>query len=455
MGRPRKDNAPDLRDSHDLTAGLIERLTCPADRTQAFMRDTKAPGLRVRVTFAGAKSFVFEAKLNRQTIRRTIGDVRAWTIDAARNEANILRVTLDAGTDPREVERDKKAAAIEKKAAAVALVEADKVAAVTVGEAWAVYIAERRPHWGVRHYQDHFNLSRAGGKPINRGTDGRGVTIDMPLCALMGLHLRDLTAPVIEAWAAKEAQTRATSARLAWRLLKVFLGWCAEQPAYVGLLPVINPAKSKKARESLGKAGVKKDVLQRGQLAAWFAAVQQIQNPTIAAYLQILLLTGARPGEVRTLRWNDINTQWKGIAIRDKVEGVRELPLTPYVSHLLVRLPKRNEWIFSSPSSASGYLTEPTYPHNRACKVAGLEGLTLHGLRRSFKSLTEWIECPAGVVAQLMGHKPSATAEKHYTVRPLELLALHHEKIEAWILEQAGIVFDAKAVPGALRIVNG
>ena len=130
------------------------------------------------------------------------------------------------------------------------------------------------------------------------------------------------------------------------------------------------------------------------------------------------------------------------------------MPLTPYVWHLLTKLPRRNEWIFSSPTSASGYLTEPTHPHTRACKTAGLDGLTLHGLRRSFKSLTEWQEIPAGVVAQLMGHKPSATAEKHYTVRPLELLALHHEKIEAWILEQAGIVFDAKAAPGALRVVQ-
>jgi hypothetical protein len=59
------------------------------------------------------------------------------------------------------------------------------------------------------------------------------------------------------------------------------------------------------------------------------------------------------------------------------------------------------------------------------------------------------------VVAQLMGHKPSATAEKHYTVRPLDLLRVHHEKIEAWILEQAGIVFDAKAESGKLRVVAG
>ena len=62
---------------------------------------------------------------------------------------------------------------------------------------------------------------------------------------------------------------------------------------------------------------------------------------------------------------------------------------------------------------------------------------------------------PVGGVAQIQGHKPNATAKKHYTVRPLELLRLHHEKIEAWILEQAGIVFDAKAAPGALRVVKG
>ena len=77
MARPKKTDAPDLSEAQDLTAGLIECLACPASKLQTFMRDTKAPGLRVRVTAAGAKSFVFEAKLNRQTIRRTIGDVRA------------------------------------------------------------------------------------------------------------------------------------------------------------------------------------------------------------------------------------------------------------------------------------------------------------------------------------------------------------------------------------------
>jgi integrase len=491
MARAKKTDTLDLTAAQDLTDGLIIRLTCPAGKRQAFLRDTKAPGLRVRATPpsaknpAGIKAFVYEAKLDRQTIRRTIADVKNLDIESARTEARRLAVVVRSDkADPREIERQQKAAKAEKLAAAVAKLEVDKAAAVTVGEVWTVYLAERKPRWGELHYKDHVKLARAGGVEAKRGTDGRGVTIDMPLFALMGLPLRDLTAPVIEAWAADEAITRPTSARLAWRLLKGFLGWCNEQPAYAGLLSG-NPAKTKKSREAFGKAGVKQDALLREQLPVWFDAVQKIQNPVIAAALQVMLLTGARPGEVLALRWSDLNTKWRGIAIHDKVEGVRIIPLTPYVWHLVASLPKRNECIFSSTrtvsmdgknvsrralraekngveipvsdiveASASGHITMPRSNHNCACAVAGISGLTLHGLRRSFKSLTEWLEIPAGVVAQLMGHKPSATAEKHYTVRPLDLLRVHHEKIEAWILEQAKVSFVANIDPGKLRVVS-
>jgi integrase len=462
MARPPKDKAPDLSEAQDLTAGLIERLACPAGKTQVFLRDTKAPGLRVRATAAsaknpkGLKAFVYEAKLNRQTIRRTIGDVRVWDIEAARIEARRLAVVVRSdGDDPRELERQQQAAIAADIAAAAVKVEADKVQAVahalTTGEVWAAYLAERRPHWGILHYADHIRFTKAGGVPANRGTRGRGVTIAGPLYPLMALPLRNLDAPTIEAWAAHEAKTRPSAARLAWRCLKVFLGWCSEQPAYADLLPAKNPAKTTRSREALGKAGVKQDALMREQLPVWFDAVRQIQNPVIAAYLQTLLLTGARPGEVLGLRWEDLNAKWKGLTIRDKVEGERVIPLTPYVSHLLAALPRRNEFVFSG---AAGAMSKPHKPHSIACTVAGINGLTLHGLRRSFKSLTEWLEVPAGVVAQVMGHKPSATAEKHYTVRPLDLLRVHHEKIEAWILEQAGVKFDALAAPGALRVVN-
>lgn len=444
MARPKKTDTPDIAERINLTAGAIERLACPAGKQQAFMRDSQAPGLRVRVTAAGAKSFVYEAKLNRQTIRRTIGDVKLWSIEQARTEARRLAVVLDNGQDPRELERQHQADKAAEKAAATAK-------AVTVGEAWTVYLEARRPRWGARHYSEHLLLVKPGGVASKRAAGG--VTAPGILHPLTLLALRDLTAPTIEAWAERETQTRPAAARLAWRCLKAFLSWCAEQSEYAPVLSGVNPAKTNKARESLGKAGVKQDALLKEQLPAWFEAVRALQNPVIAAYLQILLLTGARAGEVLGLRWEDINTKWRGLTIRDKVEGTRVIPLTPYVWHLLAALPRRNDFVFSSATAAGGCIVIPRNPHHDACAVAGIDALTVHGLRRSFKSLTEWLEIPAGVVAQIMGHKPSATAEKHYTVRPLDLLRVHHERIEAWVLEQAGVVFDSKAAPGALRAV--
>lgn len=424
----------------NFTAARIAGYKCEPERQQIIYWDAKAPGLGLRVTAAGARAYIFESRLFGKTVRITIGDPRAWELGNARTEASRLKTLIDDGKDPREV----KAAA---RAAHEARAAAEAVQAVTVGEAWAAYVEDRRAHWGERHYQDHIKKTQPGGEPAIRGTRGRGVTVAGPLYPLLALKLRDLRSSTVEAWAAHEARTRPTSARLSWRLLKGFLSWCAEQDAYASAI-MGNPAKTKKIRETLGTAGVKQDALQREQLAGWFTAVRELYNPVTAAYLQTLLLTGARPGEVLEMRWADVNTKWKGLTIRDKVEGERTIPLTPYVAHLLAALPRRSEWVFSSSLNIPGKLprpiSKPHQMHDRACAVAGIDGLTLHGLRRSFKSLTEWLECPAGVVAQIMGHKPSATAEKHYTVRPLDLLRVHHERIEAWIVGQAGIEMPAE-----------
>lgn len=451
MARPKKTDAPDTTQALELTAGAIERLTCRTDtKAQAFLRDTKAPGLRVRVTNTGAKSFVFEAKLNRQTIRRTIGDVRAWSIEQARTEARRLAVVLDNGQDPREIERQQQADKAAAQAAAVAQVAVERQNGVTVAEAWATYLEARRPFWGERNHADHIKLADAGGAPRARLP---GVATKAgPLAALMGLELRHLDAQVIEAWATREAQDRPARVRLALRLLKAFLRWASNEPSFKGRADP-TAASAKRVREVAGRAKAKNDYLQREQLAAWFTAVQQIPNPVISAYLQCLLLTGARREELAALRWDDVNFQWRGLNMKDKIKGERAVPLTPFVSHLLQSLPRRSEWVFSSTTSASGRLIEPGIAHRQACAVAGLE-LTLHGLRRSFASLCEWLDIPGGISAQIQGHAPQGVREQNYIRRPLDLLRVHHERIETWILEQAGVSFDRAAEPGKLRVVG-
>lgn len=446
-------------DRVNFTAGRVAAFKCPEGKEQAFLWDSGVPGLALRVTANGSRAYVFQSRYQGKTLRMTIGGLEAWRIGDAQEKARELQRLIDQGRDPRAVKAETVAADVAKRAAV-------KGESLTVGEVWATYLADRKPRWGDIHYNDHVKLAKAGGEKAKRGTRGLGVTIAGPLHPLMALRLRDLDAPTIERWAATQTKTRPASARLSWRLLQVFLTWCSEQPDYAHLVPAKNPAKTQKTRETLGASGVKKDALQREQLAAWFKSVRQIGSPLISAYLQCLLLIGSRPGELLVLRWEDINWQWKGLVIRDKVEGEREIPLTPYVASLLNALPRQSGFVFPNAKAKReadarerdkhGAMAEPRDMHERACRAAGIPKLTQHGLRRSFKSLSEWMEIPAGVVAQIQGHKPSATAEKHYTVRPLDLLRVHHNKIEKWILEQAQIDFNPAEQPAPrLQVVGG
>lgn len=81
--------------------------------------------------------------------------------------------------------------------------------------------------------------------------------------------------------------------------------------------------------------------------------------------------------------------QWKSLIIRDKVEGERTIPLTSYVEYLITALPRRNAFVFSSPTAASGRIEEPRHLHNKAL-------LPLNFPR-----------CPCMVCAVLLVHCPS------------------------------------------------
>lgn len=462
-----------------LTAGRVDSFACPTDKTQAFLWDTDTPTLALRVTPSGRKTYVFEARLNGSTVRINIGTAADWPIKKAQTEAQRLKMLVDAGIDPRQLERQQQA---DKAAQAAAALESGRQAAFTLGDAWRAYVAARKPYWGEWQYQDQLTLGDAGGVKPKRGKPNT-LTIARPIHPLMGMPLAEVTTDVIEDWAATEAKTRKSVSRRAHSCLKTFFSWCLEQKEYRNVITA-NPAKTKKSKEVLGRPTVRMDVLQREQLPIWFAHVRQIQNPVIRAYLQCLLLTGSRRDEMAALKWEDVNFQWNGLDLKDKIEGRRAVPLTPYVRSLIEGLPRRNEWVFSSVlileqddktalrraryhekkgqaapvgavamRSASGRLMDPSNAHRKACAAAGLT-LTLHGLRRSFASLCEWLDIPGGISAQIQGHAPQGVREQNYIRRPLDLLRVHHEKIEAWILEQAGIVFDTKAAPGSLRVVS-
>lgn len=421
-------------------------------KNQSMLWDSKTPGLGLRATKGGSKSYFFEGRLNRESIRKTIGNTRSWTLGQAQAEAMRLKVLVDKGIDPRleSIERREKAE--------TAKLEAGRKAA-TVADAWKVYLVSRKAKWGDHNYADHVRLASPGGLPKKKG---EGTTQPGPLAELLTVKLCDLRANVVVDWLNRQKVSRPTSTALAFRLLRAFLLWLEDMPEYCGLVqPEIHRARS--VRDALPKSNAKAgDCLQKEQLKTWFEAVNRISSPVVRTYLIALLLTGARREEMATLRWEDVDLKWRMATIRDKVEGTRAIPLPPYLSKLFQALKEWNEsagttdnrtplekpspWVFPSATSKSGHLSEPRIAHNEALQHAGLPHVSLHGLRRTFSTLSEWVYMPDGVCAQIMGHKPSAVSERHYRRRPLDMLRGWHDKLESWILTEAGIATVANNV---------
>jgi integrase len=416
-----------------LTQKRVHELESGGAGKQAYLWDSDVAGLGVRA-IGKQKYYLIQTRINRKVVQIKLGNVTLFTIDSARTEAKRLLLMINQGFDPREEKRKQLAKQEEEKNSRLKMESLKKAKGATVGEIWKRYMAERQPHWGKRHYVDHCKLSQDGTAVKLKG---EGLKKPGPLAPLMAKRLDEITNEYLEEWLKNEVASRPTQSSLALSLLRSFIRWCSEQSDFK---EAINPSIiNTKIKSLIPKTTAKTDCLQREQLQAWFAAVIKIQNPVISVYLQALLLTGARREELAMLRWSDVDFQWNSAAIRDKVDGQRIIPLTPYVKYILNSLPRRNEWVFSSPTAASGRLQSPFVAHRNALNCAGIDHLTLHGLRRSFGTLSEWCEIPVGVVAQIQGHKPSAIAEKHYRIRPLDLLRKWHTALEKWILEEACI----------------
>lgn len=183
-----------------FTAGKVSGFKCPPDKKQAFLWDATAHGLGLRATPAGKPAYVFQAEYQGKALRITIGGTEAWTIPQAREKVRELQRLIDEGKDPRTVKREALAIAAAHKAQEAAQ-------ALTVAQAWGMYVEARKPHWGALHHRDHVDMMAPGGEPKKRG---KGLTTPGPLAHFAPIRLADLDTATVQAWATQEAQNRPT-----------------------------------------------------------------------------------------------------------------------------------------------------------------------------------------------------------------------------------------------------
>lgn len=130
---------------------------------------------------------------------------------------------------------------------------------------------------------------------------------------------------------------------------------------------------------------------------------EEADNPASVAFLRLLILTGARRGEIAAARWDWLD----GDVIRapDSKTGAREIYLSAAAAAVVAGLPRTSGTI-------TGILS-PKKLWNRIRTEAGCPDLRMHDLRHSFASVALSLGLTLGQIGELLGHKSTQTTMRY------------------------------------------
>jgi integrase len=162
--------------------------------------------------------------------------------------------------------------------------------------------------------------------------------------------------------------------------------------------------------------------------------IDQLLAKTLPVHRVAFMLAayaGLRAGEVRALRWRDVDLDGGRIIVRESMcHGVtsspksgheRVVPLTPELRDVLasVRTRKRDAFVAQTVKGGSWSEFGLLNAFRRACGRAGLEGWRLHDLRHFFVTELFRRGAPAHAVQALAGHADLATTQRYaHVARP-------------------------------------
>jgi len=132
------------------------------------------------------------------------------------------------------------------------------------------------------------------------------------------------------------------------------------------------------------------------------------------AAITTALRTGLRQGELRALRWSDVDLEggrilvrravWRDVISTPKNGRTREIPLSQRAAATLRQHPRRSELVFSALDGSMLSKGAMKWPLWNACKSAGLRMIGWHSARHTFASHLVMRGAPIKAVQELMGH---------------------------------------------------
>jgi integrase len=362
-----------------LTDRIVKTLPVP-DSGNRITYDEEVKGFGVRVTVAGGRAFVlnYRRKADGRERRWTIGSFPDWGTGAARDEAKRLKRLIDGGADP------------------VGEHEGDR-ASPTVADMCTRFEEEylpRKKPWTQKSYRQQM---AADILPVMRRLKVAAVTY----AEVDRLH-RDIgkRAP-IHANRVLALLSKMFSLAIRW-------GWRPDNPCRG-----IERNQEQKRRRYLSG----------DELARLTSALAGHRDQQAANIIRLLLLTGARRGEVLAAEWNQFDLEtgtWSkpGATTKQKTDHI--IPLSAPARQLLADLHKaRAGYLF--PGRLGEHRRDIKNAWAAICKSAGIKGLRVHDLRHSFASSLAGAGYGLHIIGALLGHTQPSTTHRysHLTDDPL------------------------------------
>lgn len=428
----------------NLTALLVETAQ-PPEKGQRFIRDTQLSGMALRITAAGAKSFIVEVWINGRSRRETIGRADRLELKDARRLAKAKIGTYAQGVD------------------SVARKRSERARSITLGEVFTQYLAGRKlAAKSVKDYRWIVGelLRDWKGRPV------ASITRDMAQRA----HARITR------------ESGPATANKALRVARALLNYAAAtlEDEHGNAIITDNPVTRLSATKAWNRVDRRRTLLRAHELPAWWSAVEALADDprdegghllldgegrqirkgrkaeVVRDYLQFLILTGLRREEATRLRWADVSLAGGYFTIPEtKNHEPHTLPLSDYLKAMLERRKKEatNTYVFPGEGKA-GHLVEPRKQMAKVTKASGI-AFTLHDLRRTFVTLAEGLDIPAYALKRLLNHKGGADVTAGYIVVDTERLRVPMQRITDYVLKAAGVRKGAAVVPLANRSATG
>jgi integrase len=379
-------------------ATVKNRLSIPA-AGNAITYDDNVAGFGCRVTATGAKSFVLNYRTKAGRERRiTIGRFPNWTTVAARAKAKELRRLIDDGGDPlADIEELRAAPTVSNLCDRFEEEHLPRKRPATIEAYRRILVSHIRPHFGA-----HFKVADVAFTDVD--------ALHRAVTKHAGPYIANRVVAVL---------SKMFSLAIRW-------GWRDANPC----LGIERNYEQKRKRYLSGD-----------ELARLTQALAAHSNRSVANAIRLLLLTGARRGEILSMRWADIDLGagiWTKLGSTTKQKTDHVVPLSGPVRLLLTEIRSAQplgEYVFAG-AGKGHHLTQVKRDWVIICKAAKITGLRIHDLRHSFASQLAGGGASLPLIGALLGHSnPTTTARYAHLFSDPQRAAM--EKVGA-IIDAAG-----------------